>query len=223
MKKTFALCGGAVLACAGAASANTFVEVQELPFSGTPDFVETLNFQKAGELRSEALKSVTIEFELSISGGSFSVDNDGDEAGGVTVTYGANGFLSSDLLIPALAVNPANVGMFNLAADDEHPGGEPVFTGDGGPDEASLPGAMETQSNSTSTLLLSEFAGLGDFDIDVNANQSTNITGLGGIAFSGSLLAADGFVRITYEYVPTPGAAALLGLAGFAGLRRRRA
>jgi hypothetical protein len=221
--KIAALCAGGVLGIAGVASASVFTEVQEMPFSGTPDFEQTLTFQKAGELRSEALKNVKIELVLNISGGSFAVDNDGDMGGEVTVTFGASGFLeSTDVTVPALAVNPSNVGVFDLAADDEHPGGEPVFTGDGGPDEAMLGATMESDMAMTEALLLTDFSGLGDFDILANIGQSLNIDGLSGIAFSGNVLAADGFVRITYEYVPTPGAAALLGLAGFATLRRRR-
>ena len=225
MKKIIA--ASAVLGLAGVASANINPVMQSLPFAGG-QFTETLTFMRAGEFSALPLKSVMIEFELTANGGQFAIDNDGAEGGTVTVSYGAVGTLSSnDIAIPAIGVN-ATLGnmMFNLAADDEQGGmGAPIFDA-GGPDFAQLPPLMNVTDNFNDDLaapFIPQFAGLGIFDIDVEVDHDFDISGLGAVAFSGALLETEGFLKITYLYSPAPGAAALLGLAGFAATRRRRA
>ncbi|GAB4554431.1 MAG: hypothetical protein Tsb0013_17050 [Phycisphaerales bacterium] len=219
------IAAAAVLGLAGAASANFEMMMQTRNFAGG-QFTQDLNFMKAGEFSNLPLKGVIIELELTANGGEFAIDNDGAEGGTVEVTYGANASLSSsDITIPAIAVNPASTMMFVLAADDEQGGmGAPIFN-PGGPDSAILPPLMNEMENLNLPLapaFFAEFEGLGAFDISVAVDQAFNITGLGAVAFSGALLQTEGFVKITYLYSPAPGAAALAGIAGLAGIRRRR-
>ncbi|MEM7623716.1 MAG: hypothetical protein AAF235_11005, partial [Planctomycetota bacterium] len=53
---------------------------------------------------------------------------------------------------------------------------------------------------------------------------SFDFGGLGGIAFEGESIGSllEVTVKYTYEVVPTPGSAAVLGLGGLVAMRRRR-
>ena len=215
----------AVLGFASAASANFEMAMQTRDFAGG-QFTQDLTFQRAGEFFDLPLKGVIIELELTANGGEFAIDNDGATGGSVEVTYGAEAGLSSaDIIIPALNLNADSTDIFNLDADDEQGGmGAPVFDA-GGPDFATLPpldNVMEMLMQSLAPAFIPEFEGLGEFDITVEVDQDFDIDGLGAVAFSGSLLQTEGTLKITYLYAPAPGAAALAGIAGFAGLRRRR-
>jgi hypothetical protein len=70
-----------------------------------------------------------------------------------------------------------------------------------------------------------DFVGLGTTPVDYTLSGSSFIGGSvlsgTGIFFGWSGL-VDGVVQVTYEYVPSPGPAALLGFAGLAAIRRRR-
>ncbi len=67
------------------------------------------------------------------------------------------------------------------------------------------------------------YEGLGTFDVTFDAFFIADAEPLpAGVNASAATLQAGGFVTVTYTYIPAPGAAAVLGLAGFAAARRRR-
>jgi hypothetical protein len=63
--------------------------------------------------------------------------------------------------------------------------------------------------------------GVVNFNFD-RLDAFNGLTTAGGYVFNRQIGANDEIYRISFEIVPAPGAAALLGLAGVAGLRRRR-
>ncbi len=222
------LAAAAVLGLAGAASANFDMVMQEFTFTGS-DVPATIQFMKAGELSNLPLKQVIFEYTLTASGSDFAVDNDRPNGGTIDVIYGATGFVSSDdVTLPALAVNAENseLGLF-LGPDDEQGGVGPlVLDIDAGADFFALdPLVNVMDSNMFDSPLFGEYAGLGTFDVVGDITQSFSITGQlnGAVAFAGSQLSTSATLKLTYIYSPAPGAMALMGLAGFAGIRRRRA
>lgn len=224
-----------VLALAGAASANFQMVEQTMDFTNA-DTPVTLTFQKAGEFFGGALplKGVKFTYTLEANGGSFAVDNDGPNGGVVSVQYGLNSSLASDdVTIPSLTVNPGvDFGGVMLGPDDEQGGdGIPVFDVQN-PDLAnddffSIAGVsmqMDMAMADILEVLFFQYEGMGTFDVDADINNDFDISGLGdAVAGQFTLLQGNGSLTLTYLYAPAPGAAALLGFAGLAATRRRRA
>ena len=69
---------------------------------------------------------------------------------------------------------------------------------------------------------LAAYVGAGTINATVNGSAAFGATGTTDATVNVIGLGASGEVTIKYHWVPGPGAAAMLGVAGLAGLRRRR-
>ncbi len=105
----------------------------------------------------------------------------------------------------------------------------PVSTSDGvpgsGPDFLGLGSFIRTTTGSmTKTSDLSSYVGSGSVDADVvgSADFFTMGTSQSTINVQEFAIAGSVTIKYTYENIPTPGAAALFGLAGLGVIRRRR-
>lgn len=226
-------------AAAGAAGAQPLTSMQMQSFSGVPNFTSDVtagvdsfmfDFFNASDFGNPAfvnLLSAEIEATATIQNGLLEVDNDGLAAAVIPLAeLGASVNLSSDALALALpSVAPVTTTSFNLAAnngdDDSTFQSEP-----GDPDFGSLSGGMvsDTDSSLFNQPLASLFEGPGQFDIDFTALSIFNAGGVGGVSFAGTPVDIELKVKViyTYEIVPAPGAAAVLGLGGLVAARRRR-
>jgi hypothetical protein len=219
----------AILACAGAAQANFIM--QSLDFGpNTPNYQQTLTFDKHdGSLG--ALLSVQVKLSIAIENGSATVDNDGVDPATVDVQFGASGAISSvDVPLLDAAFQPVvgdvdvfDAANFALSANDSDPAGQ--FDDDGGPDNGTLNVSPMSDQDSgfIADSLFGNYVGAGDtFDVLVDVDTLFEILGQGGVAGAFVPVDASGNVMVIYEYVPTPGAAGLLAIAGVAATRRRR-
>jgi len=229
----------AVAALAGSASA-ALTSMQMQSFSGVPNFSTTgmnptataftFDFFNAADFGNPALVnliSAEVIAEATIENGVLEVDNDGLDTAVINVAeLGAAVTLSStDIALALPSVAPVTTTSFNLAAnngdDDSNFNSEP-----GDPDYGRLDGSMVTDSDNAffNQPLASIFEGAGTFDIDYDALAIFNTGGVGGVSFAGTPVDIDLKVTViyTYEIIPAPGAAALLGLGGLVAVRRRR-
>jgi len=210
MTKT-AIAVAGVLAVAGAAQGVMIMQTEDFG-PANPNFSETLTFDKFdGSLGT--LLSVYVKLSLSVEGGAAFADNDGVEEATIEIQFGATGSISS-VDVPLL--DGANQPVTGGANNQD----------DGGPDNAEFfPAADSDQADGfIGAAFLANYVGAGmTFDVLVEVDRIFEILGEGGVAGSFTPNTAEGNVMVVYEYIPSPGAAGLLGLAGVAATRRRRA
>lgn len=160
----------------------------------------------------------------------------------VSVTIKVTGTVNGDIAVESLDAAPAAVA-YQIAAtmNFSGPGGAnglvlPVANGVfnatawdgntdfGGTSGASFTGLTNTQFNSASPFIFAPYIGTGNVLVNVIATGSSGGSGAGNLIQQFST-DASALVEITYVWneVPTPGAAALLGLGGLLATRRRRA
>lgn len=213
-----------VLALAGSAFGGfgQFQESQTLPFGGvlSPFGPINLTFDQFEEGPQKILKAVELQFNATISA-NVTAENNNQQAApefGVQLT----GFVNVDVPSPA----PGQlVGSVNLdqqassggvAGTDGVPGSGPDFFDFG----------LLSDSDSGGDVIFMDFGafvGAGTVDAEVFGQGGFSVTGASSAEIIVSNFQASGDVTIIYHYnVPTPGAAGLMALAGFAGLRRRR-
>ncbi len=222
------------LAIATAASADQIVQTEN--FSGTPNFNQTLTFDQFDTLGgTRVLNSIQVIFDLNSHGGTYILDNDGDEAASGTFEFGVNGDIAStDVSLLDATVQPVvddleavHSQAFNLAANtgdvanDFDPSAPDGLQYDGGDENVSDSGFIGAAFFTTGT---KGFVGTGDFDIVVDAGQTQDFGGVSGIETGFTPMTSDGFVRVIYDYdvIPEPASMALLGAGGLAMLRRKR-
>jgi len=117
----------------------------------------------------------------------------------------------------SVAALPTSVGNFNASAYDG-------ITDFGGTSGIDLNNILATNGQFSSPLLFNPYIGTGNVSFSLNASGTSSGTGPGNrVAIFESLASAE--YSVTYEFtpIPTPGAAALLGLGGLIAVRRRRA
>lgn len=216
--KNFVISAVGVLAVAAASSANIMeMSSQGFGFGLSPGgTVLTFNkFDTQGGLR--ILKAVELQVEATI-GANVTAENDSM----IEVSnFGVN--LTGLVDVASIGGLAATLGIVQSA------GPVSVAATDGvaesGPDFHDFGALFGNDSDSDLAIFgLGIFEGPGTFDV--------NVDGSGGFATSGTTDAsirlqgfgAEGAVKVIYYYdlVPTPGSAAMLGLAGLVGLRRRR-
>ncbi|GAB4554436.1 MAG: hypothetical protein Tsb0013_17060 [Phycisphaerales bacterium] len=198
-------------------------------FSDAP-MSRALEFLPASDLApapGEELIGVSFSLELFVSGGSVSVDNDGPEPAFVNVFYEATLTLTSDdVTIPVISASVLNADRLNLAPDDEHTGGPPVFTDDDGPDTATMPAMASAYASVTAELdsaLFDQFRAGEPFRVHTLLDTRFGISGIPTIAgtFDGITVESVA-ITLSYTYTPAPSTAALMGIAAFVTNRRRR-
>ena len=225
MKTFYALFLGTVMM-----SASAFGQLsQTATFSGTPDFSQSLTFNKyTGNLSD--LIGITVSYSLNIAGGSYSVDNDSPvSVNNIQASFGANLSLSSsDVALltsnfqPVITnANALNTATFNLGPDQ----GDGTATFSTSPiDSATLYGKDATTSGSGSigNFAWSQFVGAGTFNINALASQQGSLSYNSGISTLSTPLDAKGTVTVTYLTVPEPSGSLLLGLTCAGALLRRK-
>jgi len=179
------------------------------------------------------LLSVEIKFNLNVNNGTLLLDNDGQAAASGTFEFGAKGTISSSQ-VPLLnsvyqpvvsELGAFHTGTFNLAGN----------TGDGddaqncdpsAPDGMTYAGGLESRSSQglINPMLISQYAGSGSYNINVEVLQWANFGGQGGIAYTVLPLTSNGNVEVNYSYevVPEPATVGLLLLGGLGMIRRKK-
>ncbi len=225
--KTYAFATAALMAVAGSAQAGLgdFMEMQTVPFGGelSPFGPVLLPFDQFDNSGGLILKAVQIEFVATISA-MVTAENSNPQPApefGMQLT----GFVTVDVPAPA----PGQASISANLADSAQSGG--VGPSDGvpgsGPDFFDF--GLLTDTNGGDALLLdgvddlSAFLGMGTVDAEVAGQGGFSVTGASNAVINITDFGVTGEVKITYWYnIPTPGAFALAGVAGLAGIRRRR-
>ena len=235
MMKRQLLTGVALLGAISATQAATFTQTET--FSGTPILTETLTFDKFNGQVAGSLIGIEITYEMSVTGGSLGVDNDGAAPATVTVELGATGDLSSSdvTLLDASFANVWSISAsesqnFNLATDD----GDGANYQAGGADNAVMGPINESDNvaGNVNGIFFAQYSGAGTFDIDAEIGQILDFGGNGGVAGTFTATSASGSVTVKYitdfvaPAVPDSGSSAALlaigfGAIGVAGARRR--
>jgi hypothetical protein len=229
-----ALIGGAaavVLVAGSTASAGQIMQTESFGPT-TPDFSGTLTFDKFDDQGGTlTLTGIKVKVQLDIDGGSAFADNDGVEPGTVDVEFGATGAISStdvSLLDGAFQPVTADVDVLNLATFNltGHQGADPIgtpeFEGDGDDDQIIGGPGSDMSMGFINSLFYAEYIGLDTFEIDFDVTTAFSISGASGVGGGFAPVIASGNVMITYDFIPAPGVASLLGVAGLAAARRRR-
>jgi len=227
MRKAITL--GLVAVVLGVVSAPAAADVitQTELFSGTPDFVVPLTFDRFDPSMGTLL-SVEIEMILNIDGGYLLVDNDGVDPAVVHAELGSSGNLSSvDVSLTNVLGQPIASNLVTFQDDDFSLAGE---DGDGpnnqnnGPDEATLTGGAYSNSDSgfIHAAFMGNYIGITTFDILADINQYFSHSGGSGVEGAFGPVFADGQVTVTYNWiVPEPSTLSLLGFGALALIRRR--
>lgn len=199
---------------AGAARADSVVQTGVIPAAST-DWTQTVllsKFDTNGGLRS------LVSVEWSVTGhitGHAEVES--LDASPTTVTVHLGSYLSMSVGSLTLAtMAPSESRVFNASAFD----GQIDFQGPSG----AIYSPVVASSLNTGVLSdPSPFLGLGQVGLTFEAIGTSWASGSGNLLVS---IATDASIEYRVEYVysevPTPGAAALLAVAGLTGLRRRR-
>lgn len=221
------LCAALPVAMAlhGAASGESMEFTQSFPlvFEGSKAFGVPIEFDpfdsEGGALQLDA---VLLTLTVNLSGHVLVENGSPDEVAGMMVEFSA---LASTLLDEG-SLGAASQGFEAYAI----PALSPQDAEDGGGGDFYDLGVIE-QSLTAEDMLLAEMTGLSGFVDGGPLTGEVNINGVFGLGGNDQVLLfvedekITGSVALTYVFseAPTPGAAALLGLAGLAGARRKRA
>ncbi|NBB95279.1 MAG: choice-of-anchor E domain-containing protein [Planctomycetes bacterium] len=181
----------------------------------SPTFSDTLNFN---QYSGGDCGLVRITLHAASSGGSVSLDNEGESSAVASYDFGIRSTLSSTTFSPDVVLNALNSGSENLAADD---GDDPETVQTDAPD-----GAFITGSNVSDGDVL-EFTGtdmdpfLGSSTFDILASVDSIATITGGVNFTNIVSQGDGYATVEY-FVPEPATVGLLTIGGLGLLLRRR-
>lgn len=203
------------------------------PGNGLDPYTETWGFNKFDDHGGEwTLSAITIDFVLYAWDGFIGQDNDGTTSASGSVGLEMLGNVSSpdvhyfnDNLV-SLNASILQEGTFNLVANDGDPAGDQYDVG--GLDWDSLSGADEsdpaqdTASTPVFPTSFSDFIGAGTFEMSLVASQAKYVIEDGAIATLTNPQKADGYVRVTYDFVPEPMTMSLMGSGGLIALLANR-
>lgn len=166
---------------------------------------------------------VRITMRADSTGGSVSLDNEGEDPATATYDFGIRSTLASTTLASDVVLNALNSGSASLAADD----GDLASTVEvDGLDSALINGqpVSDQQILEFTGTDMAPFLGSGTFDVDAYVTSIASITG--GVNFTNIVSDGGGLVTVEY-FVPEPATMGLLTLGGLGLLvrarRRRRA
>ncbi|TVQ31449.1 MAG: choice-of-anchor E domain-containing protein [Phycisphaeraceae bacterium] len=210
------ICTAAVFGiCCSYASAGMIVQSGSLPLSSTnwsEDF-QINQFDDMGGLR--ILEEVCWTLTGYVEGTAAAESMDAAPA---TINLTLSAIVSLSLGMTTLdVVLPLVMTSFNATAFD----GVVDFAGTSG---ATFSGLSNTDSVMNSTMMVAPFIGPGMVTLTGAAEGASTASGAGNLVASFSTNASMEY-EIVYKYslIPTPGAAALFGIAGLSMIRRRRA
>jgi hypothetical protein len=218
----------------GTASAASIVQTKSYAF--LPDGSQNLSFNKF-DTTLGTLTSVTVAVNLNKTGGRFEVDNDSETAGTITLNHNVIGSLSvvsgdvglirsNFTQIGASGTLTASNSLVDQAVSATTGDATNTFNATGLGDYVLFTPANSSVSDSgtIASFAQSTYEGTGTYVLRMNANQSVNATGFGGLqqAFTVSNVLGDVTVVYNYDAVPEPTSAAIGGLGLLAILRRRR-
>lgn len=220
-------------ALAGIGSAATLVQTESFAF--VPNGNQTLTFNKF-DTSLGTLNSVTVTVVLNKTGGRFEVDNDSENGGTLNLTHSVVGSLTASgvaLLrddfssIGATGTLTASNTLSDQSVSATTGDSTTTFNATGLGDYVLFePGnASDSDTGSIGSAFISSYAGSGTFTTTVNASQTVDVTGLGGLQQAFTVSSVSGDVTVTYNFTPTAvpePTSALLGGIGFLLLLRRR-
>lgn len=211
--------------CGGLASAATIVQTESYAF--VPAGSQTLVFDKFDTLGgTRTLISVTIQHSLTKKGGSLYVDNDSAIGGTGTISQATTIILSGRPMVDdfgndltSKSLQTASFYTASVGSDD----GDGAGFQASGPDYDGILFADSTVSSSgeVGSAFLSSYTGTDTFTLTATGTQGVDVSSISGVAGSFSPAGAEGFVTITYNYVPEPDVTLLGGLGVLLLLRRR--
>lgn len=179
----------------------------------------------------DELESVVFNIMYTKTGGSAQADNDSKDSGFITFTHRINANLTSadvHLLDASSAIIGANM---NASSSSEQIYLAPSSNDDmqtfttsqnndfytWEPDDVSFKDNWDLNS-----LYYSDIVGTGTYNINFEAIQNLSVTGFGGISQAFTPSDVNGTLSVTYNYIPEPTSAALIGVVGLAALLIRR-
>lgn len=167
------------------------------------------------------LQSITIDAYLTKSGGAYRLDNDSEtSAGSGTVSFQTTITLSSSVNLNGVGplITLENYGV-NMTVNNLDATGS--FQNDGGPDNASVAGVTQTDSDNTSVPAgsFNPYKGFGTYTVNVAETSLAGYSGSGTVYTEGDPVAVSGSMTITYSYddelqdVPEPGSVVMSAFA----------
>lgn len=210
-------------------SAATLSETETFSFVPTGSAILTFNKFDSG---LGTLTGIKVSFSLTKTGGSLAADNDSEESGTVSFSHYVTGSLSSaDVALLNSSFQPVVATLEATSSTTqvlEATTGDPTnafnATGLGDyylfvPSDASASG-----SGSVGAAVWAGYIGIGTFNINVNLVQGLSATGVSAIQQALVNSSAHGSVTVEYTYdaVPEPGTALLVGAGSMLMLLRRR-
>lgn len=223
----------AVGSLSGAAYAATIVQTESFMF--VPSGSQALTFEKFDtQGGTRTLNSVTVSVVLNKTDGRFRIDNDSAEGGTITLEQRIVGMLTPDG-VSLRKMDGTFVGQngritaisslsTTIAAND----GDDIDTFDtGGADYVDF-SPIDTSASDSGMIHSDDRAGYiasgptTNFFITFDANQFTQVTGVGGLQQLINPSNAAGTITVTYDFVPEPSTALLCGVGLLVILRRRR-
>jgi hypothetical protein len=221
MNKKMMIAGAVVLAAAGAAQAGlllTEMHMNNIDLDNT-DWMSTVNVTRFDDMGGDRiLEQIMITLDGHVEG---TAKAESLDAAPTIVTLNLGATITLSLMGDDLAVVlPVAMESFNATIFD----GDLDFMGSSGRTFDMLSADMSEMATLTNGIdNLAPWIGAGTVALDATAMGASSGTGAGNLFLQFETLAS-AKITVIYKYteIPTPGSAALLGVAGLGATRRRR-